>query len=306
MSPGDGQVELLSLESLRPARPVLRDFRGRVAGLAFSPDGRLLAAVGHGAEPALWELATGEVRRLVGWRAADSDWVTFSADGRTLFTGGSDGANVWDVRTGRRLLHLDHGGYVPEAQPSPDGKLLATAGGRGEVIIWNLESGRKLATLEADDIFAFTARFSPDGKLLATGGRAGIVELWKVGTWKCVGRPMTGHAGFVLSASFDPSGRTLVTSSTDGKLRLWDVATQEQLGSGLTGADNYWSVSRFAPDGRRVVAVFETGRLLLWDVSPERWKEQACAVAGRNLTREEWSRFVTGHSYTTVCSKLPG
>jgi hypothetical protein len=57
----------------------------------------------------------------------------------------------------------------------------------------------------------------------------------------------------------------------------------------------------FVPNSQHVLAVYATGDALVWDVDPERWKRQACAVAGRNLTRDEWDEFLPGRTYRAVC-----
>jgi hypothetical protein len=49
------------------------------------------------------------------------------------------------------------------------------------------------------------------------------------------------------------------------------------------------------------VVVYDDGSGDVWPVSVAAWKSHACAVAERNLTREEWSRFVTGRAFARVC-----
>jgi WD40 repeat protein len=297
----DGSVRFRSLATGTLEGKPLRGFRGEIVWIAVSPDGRTLAAVGAGGPGVLWDTSTGARRTLRGWTAERSGWVSFSRDGRMLVTGGTE-VSLWNVASGRRIADFDAGGYMSEASLSPDGTLLATAGDGGKVIIWNVDDRRKITTLKADEGFASTARFSPDGGLLATGGIGGTAILWETRRWRQVGRALSGHAGFVITLGFDDEGKTLATSSTDGNVRLWDVASGRQIAAGLPGPGNQWSVVSFVRDAERLLAVYATGVALVWDVDPERWKQQACAVAGRDLTRDEWSEFLPDRDYRPVCS----
>ena len=64
--------------------------------------------------------------------------------------------------------------------------------------------------------------FRPDGNLLAGAmGDQGRVQLWRPATAKLVGRPLTGHTGYVPALAFNPDGDLLATASADGTIRLW-------------------------------------------------------------------------------------
>jgi WD40 repeat protein len=92
----------------------------------------------------------------------------------------------------------------------------------------------------------------------------------------------------------------LVTLSADGSLRLWDVATRKLIGAPLLASSTGGSV-HFFPDGRHVLATFANGTGVVWDVDPAAWKARACSVAGRNLTRAEWTQFLGRRAYRRVC-----
>jgi RNA polymerase sigma factor (sigma-70 family) len=94
-----GLVRLWDLASGQPGR-TLSGHVGYVMCLAFSPDGRTLAA-GSWRNVRLWEIATGKERKRLAGHEGDVTALAFSPDGRTLVSGGSDTtALVWDL-TGR-------------------------------------------------------------------------------------------------------------------------------------------------------------------------------------------------------------
>jgi WD40 repeat protein len=73
--------------------------------MALSPDGAVLATGGKGVQ--LWDARTGKPLRQLYGHLKRTQSITFSADGRFVFSGGSYGTtNAWDVATGRHLVTL--------------------------------------------------------------------------------------------------------------------------------------------------------------------------------------------------------
>jgi WD40 repeat protein len=108
---------------------------------------------------------------------------------------------------------------------SPDGTMLATAGGDGSTRLWDVATQQEIGTpMTADAQPVYAAAFSPGGGTLATAGGDGTARLWDVATQQEIGTPMTADAQPVYAAAFSPGGGTLATAGGDGTARLWDVA----------------------------------------------------------------------------------
>jgi hypothetical protein len=75
-----------------------------------------------------------------------------------------------------------------------------------------------------------------------------------------------------------------------------------KFGATFPGDPGQWGNAAYTPDGSRLVVSYEDGTGDVWPTSLAAWEQHVCAVAGRNLTDEEWRRFVGSRSYAKTCS----
>ena len=301
----DGNVDLYNSSTLARTAVLPVNPGARVFSVAIAPDGRTMAATTAFGEVSFWDLHS---RRPLGppqTAHVGAVWTpTFSRDGHWMATTGQDRiVELWDVRRRRPVKKLYQGLFVDDVGLSPDGKTLAvTTGaehGQGSVEIYSVP--RLTRTTELRAPWGRWGRFSPDGRVLVVADHDGRFRLFDTKTWKPRTRPVLAHPGEILSANISPDSRTLATTSLHDSTRLWDLATGRPIGDGLPGPSQRRSAAIFARHGTHLVTVYDDGRGLVWDLRPSSWTKQACSVARRTLTRDEWDNAMPGRNYDPAC-----
>ena len=241
-----------------PERAKMRIGKAPVTEIAYSPDGRRIAAATH-KDIWMYDARSGAALKLLTGHTDSVLTVAFSPSGNTLASGGADGTvRGWNVRSGTLFETITaHGRSVRSVRFSPDGSTLASAGADKLIRLWDVWNGELRRTFVGHLESVDTVAFSPDGLTLASGSRDGAVMLWDVQTGKKI-HTLEGHEGPVRSVAFSPDGLTLASAerpnsvssglSRDGKIKLWDTRTGEQVRT-LEGHSHTVGCVAFSPDG---------------------------------------------------------
>jgi WD40 repeat protein len=148
---------------------------------------------------------------------------------------------------------------------------------------------------------AHVVAFSPDGTWLASGSHAGPVRLWRMTAPADTPVVLETGAGTTTAASFDPAGRWLAIIDGAGRLTLWNMEGATPRLAPLPSGPAELSEVVFDPRGERLATTDRAGNVLLWELRTASLLERACRVAGRDLTREEWNRFIDLEPYRATC-----
>jgi WD40 repeat protein len=256
--------------------------------LAFSPDGKMLAAADgdgwaghrglswHGPPEGtirLWDPATGKQLRVLAGHKGNIRRLVFSADGKVLMSLCEDDAyqwngtlKLWDTASGKEREVPGLKGPVRCAALSPDGKVVVV-GQKDGVRLLDAAGGKEVRRFPFPDPFIGAVAFSADGKTIAIQGSGGRdpsaeIRLFDVTTGRELRKlSSTGHG---RSLGFSPDGKVLATAEPARPVRLWDAETGKEMHA--LGGDEGDAFFAFSPDGKAVVTGRD-GSTALWDVA---------------------------------------
>jgi len=233
--------------------------------------------------------------------------AAFSADGRLVVSGGSDGrARVWEwAGPGARALGT-HGAPVSRAVVSPDGTAVASAGQDGAVRFWGTVTGKALGDELPDSTdVVFDLAFSPDGRQILAGGHDRVARVWDwpgrelrarlphpaevsgvafspdgslvatgfasgLGVWSWAEERVVGELPLpgLVSVAFSPDGALVAAGDAQGSVRVIDWRERRVVAKRKVHGGPVWNVS-FSPDGRRVLSASGDQGAALWTLQPD-------------------------------------
>lgn len=230
-----------------------------------------------------------------------------------------DGRELWSV-----VLDSPAGSFGTPLTVSADGHMTATVES-GSLVLRNTSDGSRIRSLgHLDQIAPLALAFSPSGKSIAVVG--GTTARAGPGPIPPPGAVDVTQAAFVLAptdvestsltlrnipgtsataVAFAPDGNTLAIATVESSatISIFDATYGERLGSLGELSDKFESLA-YTADGSEIVAASRQPGWMRWSATVEAWRNEACVIAGRNLTQEEWETFLAGEPYRQTCSGL--
>jgi eukaryotic-like serine/threonine-protein kinase len=266
----DGTIILWNSKSMLPFR-VLRCTSSCIpTDLAFSPNGRYLAAAEVGGHLRIWDVKTGR-EALDSASGGDSPMsVAWMTDGAGLAVQSVDGTiQIVEASSGRVLATwLSGRGQtgIGSIAFSNDGKLLVTASGDQSVRVWQVSTQSLLHDLQGHTGAVVNAVFDSRGSLIASASTDHTIRLWDAATGRHL-RTFGGHSGTPCGLAFSTDGLRLASSSRDQSVKLWDVTTGLELQS-LVGHTDWARDIAFSPDGQQLASAGYDGTVRIWHAPP--------------------------------------
>jgi WD40 repeat protein len=269
-----------------------------VNGLAYSPNGKLLACSGSEFGVVLFD-EDGKRGATCKPEGNDGLGLSWSPDGKRLAVGGKMDASIWDADGLKKVRTF--AGATNALAFSADGKTLATAG--SAVVLWDVESGKQGGSVATG---ASMVRWLPGGERLvcAHSGGAGVLTIadgklvrnldltmltpltWRAGrpalavlggtqpmlwdTATC--KPLHTFTAFpagISATTWSPDGKTLACACTDGKIRMLDTGAGKELAP-LEGHKGAVTAVAWSPDGKTLASGGADKMVRLWTIGSDK------------------------------------
>ncbi len=246
--------------------------KDHLLSVAWSKNGKMLAAAGAGGVIRVFEANVGKVIRRMpaeGRLPARGVWkIAFSNNNRTLAAACDDGMlRIFDALTGQQLSQIKaHRTYIHSVDYGPDGKTVATAGGDGAVQLWDTSSNppQLLQRMLGHTSYVYDVAISPDGRSVASTGWDKSVRIWDAQTGLQRRFIATQTDGFAVA--YRPDSKQIAVGMSSGEVRVYDVgpAQLETPMSGNVGGARRMIISA---DNRTLVVCGAHGELSSWDTA---------------------------------------
>ena len=277
---GDGTVRLWDATVGRPLRSF--EVGGQVHGVAFSRDGKLLAAAATawtagrdarrvGGEVHLWDAPAWTERPALPVFGSSPTCVAISPDGGGVAAGCMDArVRRWDLGTDKELEPLTgQGAAVRAVAFSPDGLRIAAAANDGRLGVWDARTGEARYVVVAHFAPAWGVAFSPDGNRLATSADDATIRIWDADSG-CRLFTLYGHSQGIANVAFSPDGARLASASDDQRVKVWDARGPGSAAAVFCGhKHSVWGVA-FSPDGKRLATAggaADDAAVRVWDAT---------------------------------------
>ena len=196
------------------------------------------------------------------------------------------------------------GGWLHPVAFATDGTNVYVGTGDG-LGVYDASDGRRRDVVHRGRVTAVTA--SADGETVAAAFADGAVVVFDARTLR-EEVVLTNPDGLTTSLAFVPQQEMLVASTSNGTVVLWNLPTARLVGilpppHGKTGGVGAAHVGG-RPDGASIAVAYEGG-VVVWSLDPIVWRNRACALAGRNLTRAEWAQYLPSDKFHSTCAQWP-
>lgn len=257
--------------------------------IVFSPDGKLIAHVGHDKILRVWDSKT---RELVHWINALGNQVSFSPDGKYIACSGKN-IQIWEIANWRFYTELKntYNSYYPSLEKisySHDGKYIASVYDSNIIVICNVVTGEICNKITCDyAINSLTWSLDDQHLLVASGYRAIVIDKHNGNIIKT----FDGHTEEVYDAIYSRDGQYVFTLGFDRTIKLWKAHDGKQL---LTMYANIMSGSKLAiskNDDRLYEG--ELGGISSWYIHSlqDLIENSRTRFKNRNLTQSERNLF---------------
>jgi WD40 repeat protein len=242
---------------------VLRGHESPVVSVAFSSDGRRIAAWELNGKIKIWDASAGELTAQLA-HPGNVGAARWSPDDKLLATGHADGSvTISGAHSGDKSMTLrGHAGVITSLAWSPDSTRLASTSTDSTVRVWEVASRKMVLGPLRHSHEIMSVAWEPDGQRLATGSVDETIKIWNATTGR-EALTFRGHLQTVTSVAWGPDGR-LASGCNDESVKVWN-SMRDQESSVLPGRGVRVTSVSWSPDGKWLASGADDGKIRIWD-----------------------------------------
>ena len=290
----------ITLRSAGPEEIASNDYVNK--SLAISNNGRYLAAGGNSNKVQVFDLQNISVQNIeLPTQVWQLIFPTRSNQGLTIL-GADNKIYFWDYK--ELQLIAAPAAKVNAIAVSADGKTIATADAKGQLLLWDNkpEASARVFYSSVTNTQLTAVQFSNRGEYLVAGESNGRIKIWQ---WQKSEKPINtllGHRSFISALSFSQDDQRMASGSYDGTARIWNIKELNREPIVLRDhVDWVWTLS-FSPDNDQVVVGCKDNVMRLWHTDMRKMGAALCDKTTANMSRVEWERYVPNDiGYEATC-----
>lgn len=304
----DGTIIKFNLNNYLESKQVIYDNNYINRSLRLSKNNRWLINAGHANYIQLFDL-NNQNRipvKIEGHNNIIYDLEFLPNNQYFISTSADSTFRLNDFKSSRLLKKNEN--QVHSISITSDGKYIAGGSVNGGVYLWESTNMEKEKVLMKVNYPIHVVQFSPSGKYLAVGDDKGTLTIMqlskdKKGVDSKIALP--GHESRINDIKFSNDEFFVASAGFDGRILLYSMQDLDELPITMRDHDSYvWSIS-FNENGDYLVAGGKDGVIKIWPTNPSVLAEQICGLLERNMTKEEWRRYVADDvDYQYTCPDL--
>ncbi|MBN1993656.1 MAG: WD40 repeat domain-containing protein [Anaerolineae bacterium] len=278
---------------------------GHTSGVMYATwnrEGDQIVTASRDGTARIWNAKTGTEFAVLADHTDEVVYAAWNEDNTHIVTTSADGtARVWDAKTGVEQVTLaGHQGLIWHAAWNKDGTRLLTAGDDTTARVWNVQNGAEIAVLEGHVGPVVHVAWNQNETRVATASGDGTARVWDTTYW-AEHAVLTGHRSWVSTAEWNIDGIRLATAALDGTVRIWDTDSGAEVALFRlhTGAVLH---TAWNGEGTRLATAGRDGTVrIIQYVAPANLINFACQHTQRNMSQQEWQRYMGDSSYRQTC-----